>query len=256
MLTASEWPMKTGTRTQVAVTLIFGIEDLLGLGHHLPLFLGVAVLHEHIDVRDDVEGDALGELLRLDLVGDEDALGLREQLVHAFLAGARHRLIGRDDDALDGGRVVQRLQRHDQLRRRAVRVGDDVLLGEAGDRVRVHFRHDQRHVGVVAPGRRIVDDDAALRRRSSATIPSRHCRRPTSGRCRCRRNRSSRAPSPSASCRRRRLRCRLRREASATTSSAGKAALFQNVQHFAAHIARRADDRYLVTHAAGHARAM
>ena len=39
------------------------IEDLLGFGQHLPLFLGVAVFHEHIDVRDDVEGDLLGELL-------------------------------------------------------------------------------------------------------------------------------------------------------------------------------------------------
>jgi hypothetical protein len=28
-------------------------------------------------------------------------LGLVEQLVHAFLAGARHRLVGRHDDALD-----------------------------------------------------------------------------------------------------------------------------------------------------------
>jgi hypothetical protein len=61
---------------------------------------------------------------------DEDALGLVEQLVHAFLAGAGDRLIGRDDDALDLG-VVQRLQRHHQLRGRAVRVGDDVL-GESG----------------------------------------------------------------------------------------------------------------------------
>jgi hypothetical protein len=43
--------------------LDLGIEDLLGLHHHLPLFLGVAVLHEHVDLRDDVEGDALGEFL-------------------------------------------------------------------------------------------------------------------------------------------------------------------------------------------------
>jgi hypothetical protein len=53
-----------GTRTQVAVTLIFGIEDLLGLDHHLPLFLGRSVVEEVVDVRDDVEGDLLGELAR------------------------------------------------------------------------------------------------------------------------------------------------------------------------------------------------
>jgi hypothetical protein len=40
------------------------VEDLLGLGDHLPLFLGRAVLHEDVDMRDHVEGDLLGELLR------------------------------------------------------------------------------------------------------------------------------------------------------------------------------------------------
>ena len=79
----------------------------------------------------DVERDALGELLRLDRVGDEHRARLREQFVHRLLAGARHRLIGRDDDALDLRRVVQRLQRHDELRGRAIGIGDDVLLGEA-----------------------------------------------------------------------------------------------------------------------------
>ena len=57
---------------------------------------------------------------------------------------------------------MQRLQRDDELRGRAVRVGDDVLLAEAGDRVGVHLRHDQRHVRIHAPGRRIIDDDRAL----------------------------------------------------------------------------------------------
>ena len=46
MLIASEWPTNTGTRTQVALTLIFGVEDLLGLDHHLPFFLGRAVVEE------------------------------------------------------------------------------------------------------------------------------------------------------------------------------------------------------------------
>ncbi len=64
--------------------------------------------------------------------------------------------------ALDGGVVVQRLQRHHQLRRGAVGIGDDVLLGVAGHRAGVHLRHDQRHVLVVAPGRGIIDDHAAL----------------------------------------------------------------------------------------------
>jgi hypothetical protein len=44
--------------------LDLGIEDLLGLGHHLPLFLGRSVLKENVDMRDHVEGDLLGEFLR------------------------------------------------------------------------------------------------------------------------------------------------------------------------------------------------
>ena len=107
--------------------LDLGVEDLLGLDHHLPLFLGVAVLHEHVDVGDHVEGDALGELLGLDVLQRVDRLGLAIELVQPILAGAGHRLIGRDDDALDGRLVVQRLQRDDELRGRAVRIGDDVL---------------------------------------------------------------------------------------------------------------------------------
>uniref|UniRef100_A0A0N5A007 LigA n=1 Tax=Parastrongyloides trichosuri TaxID=131310 RepID=A0A0N5A007_PARTI len=138
-----------------------GVEHLVRLLPHLGLFLGVAVVAEGADVRDDVEGDLLGELLGLGSAEHEDALGLVPELVHAFFTGAGNRLVGRDDDTLDGGRVMQRLQRHNQLCGRAVRVGDDVLLARQLDRVRVHFRHDQRHVGVHAPGRGIVDDDGA-----------------------------------------------------------------------------------------------
>ena len=103
----------------------------------------------------------LGNFFVDQLLVGVDRLGLREQFVHAVLAGARHRLIGRDHHALDRRLVVQRLQRDDELRGRAVRIGDDVLLGEAGDRIGIHFRHDQRHVRIHAPGRGIVDHDRA-----------------------------------------------------------------------------------------------
>jgi hypothetical protein len=39
--------------------LDLGIEDLLRLDHHLPLFLGRPVLHEDVDLGNDVEGDLL-----------------------------------------------------------------------------------------------------------------------------------------------------------------------------------------------------
>ena len=113
-------------------------------------------------MRDQVEGDPLGELLVLHLVGDEYGARLREQFVHAFLAGAGDRLVGRDDETLDRGMIVQRLQRNNELGRGAVRIGDDVLLREALDSVGIDLGYDQRNVAVVAPGRRIVDHDTAL----------------------------------------------------------------------------------------------
>ena len=76
-------------------------------------------------MRDDVEGDLLGEFHALDRIGDEHGAGLAEQFVHRVLARARHRLIGGHHHALDFRFVVQRLQRHDKLRGGAVGIGDD-----------------------------------------------------------------------------------------------------------------------------------
>ena len=61
-------------------------------------------------------------------IADEDIARLLEQLVHPRFPGARDRLVGGDDHPLDLRRIVQRLQRHDQLGGRAIGVGDDVLL--------------------------------------------------------------------------------------------------------------------------------
>src|SRR5690606_14481601 len=141
------------------------VEDLLGLDHHLPLFLGRAVVEEAVDVRDHVERDLLGELAGLDRVTDEDRPALLEQLVHPRLPGARDRLVRGDHHAPDLRHVVQRLQGHDHLRGRAVGVRDDVAVLVFVDRVGVNLGHDQRHVGVHAVERRVVDHHAAGRRR-------------------------------------------------------------------------------------------
>ena len=63
-LTASEWPVTTGTRTQVALTRIDGVaEDLAGLVDQLALLVGVVVaVGEAARLRQDVEGD----LVRVD----------------------------------------------------------------------------------------------------------------------------------------------------------------------------------------------
>src|SRR5712671_7610954 len=56
---------------------------------------------------------------------------------------------------------MERLERNDQLRGRTVRVGDDAALAETHNGVGIDFGYDQRDVRVIAPERRIIDDDGA-----------------------------------------------------------------------------------------------
>ena len=53
---------------------------------------------------------------------------------------------------------MDRLERHHQLHRRAVRVGDDALVGV--ERLRVDLGDDERDLGVAPEARGVVDDDA------------------------------------------------------------------------------------------------
>ena len=59
---------------------------------------------------------------------------------------------------------MERLERDHELRRRAVRIGDDAALAEARERIGVDLRDHQGHVGIVAPARRIIDHHRALGR--------------------------------------------------------------------------------------------
>ncbi len=226
-----------------------GVHDLLGLGDHLPFLLGRAVLHEDVDMGNDVEGDLLRVDLGLDLLaGHVDALGLVPELVHRLLAGAGDGLVGRDDDAGDARPVVDRLQRHHHLRGRAVGVGDDVLAGIARDRVRVHLGHDQRHLGVVAIERRVVDHDAAslggdgrvlLRRvradREEGDVPAGEVEGVEVLGLQC--------PVAEGTLAAQRL---ARGEGHDLVD--GKFPLGEDVEHFPAHVARGADDGDAITH--------
>ena len=144
---------------------MFGIENFLGLDHHLPFLLGRAVVEELVDVRDAVECDLLGELLRRRGLVHVHRLGMREELVHPFLARTGHRLVGRHHHAPDPELVVQRLQRHHHLNGGAVRVGDDVAAAELRPKLRqrlgVHLRYHQRNVGLHAELAGVVDHHAA-----------------------------------------------------------------------------------------------
>ncbi|CAB4605763.1 unannotated protein [freshwater metagenome] len=53
---------------------------------------------------------------------------------------------------------IKRLQHRHRDHGRAIRIGNDVLR-DGVERVSVHFRHDERNVGIHAPGRGVIDDD-------------------------------------------------------------------------------------------------
>src|SRR4029079_13347524 len=88
---------------------------------------------------------------------------LPRQLFDGFAPRAGYGLIGRDVDALDAHGIVDRLQHDQHLDGRAIRVRDDAARLVLGDRMRVHFGHDERDVVLIAKLGSVVDYDAAGR---------------------------------------------------------------------------------------------
>ena len=87
----------------------------------------------------------------------EPGVGLGFELVDPLHAGARDRLVSADDDPANPPQIVQRLERHHHLDRRAVGVRDDSPVLQ--DVERVDLGNDQRDIRVHAKCTRVVDDD-------------------------------------------------------------------------------------------------
>ena len=134
-------------------------ENLLGLVDHFHLFGRVTLVLGRADLRDAVEGDRVGERFVIVLFASQVGFRAVDQIARASDACSACRLIRADDDALDFASVVQRLQRLDHLRRRAVRTGNDALM--LLDGVGIHFGDNKRNFLVHAPEAALVDDDAA-----------------------------------------------------------------------------------------------
>ena len=129
------------------------VEDLLGLMVELHLLLGEVVFEEDVTMGQAVPVDGVG----VD-AGGVRTLALLLELVDSRLSGSGYALVRAHDGPADEEAVVKRFERHDQLDRRAIGVGDDEGVT---DGIRVDFRYHQGHAGVHAPGRAVVDDRGA-----------------------------------------------------------------------------------------------
>ena len=142
------------------------VEDLARLVDDLDLLLVVAIGLESPSARHDVVRELIGIRCHRRLLAVGDRLRLLLQLIDQRTSGARRRLIGGDQHALQAGRLLQRVQGDGQRDRAAVRIGDDALV--LADVVAVHLGHHQRHVFLHPPRRAVVDHQCAGFRRDRA----------------------------------------------------------------------------------------
>ena len=130
---------------------VVAAQDLAGLFDQLHFLFGVAVLLEHIAVRQAVAVDGVG----VGLVA-RYAVALVFHLLDGFDAGSGDGLVGADHHAFGGVGIVQRLEREYHLDGAAVGVGDDFVL--SSELAGVDLRHNKFVVRRHAPRRAVVDD--------------------------------------------------------------------------------------------------
>src|SRR5215208_2246517 len=106
------------------------IHDLPRLMDHLPLFFVVAIVHENIDVWDEIEGDLMRVDARMSSLSVQHLTRLLHELIDRGSTGAGNRLICVHYDAANRIYAVNRRQRHDHLDGGAVGIGNDALMPE------------------------------------------------------------------------------------------------------------------------------
>ena len=135
------------------------VQNFAALDLHLPLFFGVAVVEEDVDLGDGVEG----QLARM--LGDDDIAAsgqggvLLVQLDRRRAARAGGGLVGVGDHADDAALAHQGRERERQRHRATVGRGDDAVV--FAQVFGVDFGHDERHIGLLAEGGRVVEGDCA-----------------------------------------------------------------------------------------------
>ena len=129
--------------------------DFLGFDNHLPLFLGGIVFQELIDMGNAVEGDLMSESIDSELFAVQELLSLRVQLLHRLGTCTRSSLVGRNNHALDGRNIIERLQSCNHLDGGAIGVGDNAA--RPSNVLGVNLGNNQRHIFVHTESTGIVD---------------------------------------------------------------------------------------------------
>ena len=129
----------------------------MGLIDHLHLLLGIAVLGEVINMRNDVLVDRIRELGCILTPLGSAALGFH--LGHGPVAGSGHALVCGNHDSLDAISLVERCERKKHLDGGAVRIGNDVVV--SGQNVRIDLRDNEFLGRIHSPAGGIVHHAAA-----------------------------------------------------------------------------------------------
>ena len=129
---------------------------------HLHRLLRVDVWLEHVNLRDEVVGQLVRELLDgLHLARLYQFAILLLQLLHGGGTGTTGTLVRRHANAADVAQLLERLQHDDHHDGGAVRVGNDAAWALAGI-LSVALGHHEGHIVVHAESTRIVDHHAAV----------------------------------------------------------------------------------------------
>ena len=137
------------------------MHNLAGLVEHLHLLLGVAVVGEHVNLRNHVVGELVGELAYSNRLVVDEFLVFLLQFGHGSCAGTACALIACDVDALDMANSLKRLEHHYHHDSSTVWVGNDVARTVEGI-LGVALGHYQRHIVAHTECRRVVNHDCTV----------------------------------------------------------------------------------------------
>src|SRR5262249_44618273 len=127
---------------------IWQLEDLPYLVDQFLFLAGVAVCSELVDMRNEIEGNLVQEVLRHDGLSPRPCLRLLAEVRDAMHPCPGDCLITRGHHALESAHIMQWLERHDGDDGRTIGAGDNAAMVAQG--MGINFRDDQRYSRVHA----------------------------------------------------------------------------------------------------------